>query len=165
MKFQLRDVTKDDLPTILKLNEQAIPHVNHLELEQINRFAEIAAYFRVAESRDKLAGFLIALGPETDYPSQYFTWFCRRYQAFLYVDRVVVADWARQRGVARALYRDVELQAHRLSYLLAVDVYSQPANRISLAFHRNYGFEEVGVQEIENGTKMAAKFLKIPEIG
>jgi len=165
MALHLRDVSAGDLPAILELNEQAIPYVNHLDLAEMQWFAEVAAYFRIAECNGSLAGLLIAITPETDYPSQYFAWFCQRYTQFIYVDRIVVAGWARRRGVARALYRDVERYAYEQSYLLTVDVYSQPPNDISLAFHRNYGFEEIGSQEVEHGTKIAAKFLKTPHVG
>lgn len=160
--LHLRHVLAGDLPAIQDLNEQGLPYVNHLELAQIRWFAEVAAYFRVAESNGRLAGFLIAVTPETDYPSPYFAWFCQRYTQFIYIDRIVVAGWARRRGVARALYRDVERFACEQAYLLTVDVYSQPPNDISLTFHRNYGFEEIGSQEVEQGTKTVVKFMKRP---
>lgn len=162
--LHVRDVSAVDLPAVLELNEQAIPYVNHLDLVQMQWFADVAAYFRVAEYNGSLAGFLIAVTPETDYSSPYFGWFCRRYTQFIYVDRVAVAAQARRRGIARALYRDVERYAYEHGHLLTVDVYSRPPNDISLAFHRNYGFEEIGSQEVELGTKTVVKFLKKPGI-
>jgi len=165
MEFCLRQVIDPDLPLVLDLNEQARPQVNRIDLETIRWFARTAAYFRVAEIDGRVAAFLIAITPQTDYPSQYFGWFCQRYTDFLYIDRIVVAAWARRRGVGLALYRDLEQVAGESGYTLATEVYSDPPNDISLAFHANYGFEQVGSQVIvDGGTKTVAKFLKSPSV-
>ena len=163
MELQIRDVDHQILSEVLNLNEQAVPAVNSLEMETIAWFAQTATYFRVAEIADHLAGFLIAIAPDTDYPSHYFAWFCQHYTKFFYIDRVVVADWARRRGVGWALYEDIEQYAGESSYSLAADVYSQPPNDISLAFHRRYGFEKVGSQLVEQDGKTVVKFLKQPD--
>ena len=162
MAIQIRNVAEDDLPVIFELNERAIPLVNSLSIETFRWFAQSAAYFRVAEIDQKIAGFLIAIRPDTDYDSQYFGWFCQRYASFLYVDRIVIAEGARRRGVGFALYNDLENYALRLSYSLATDVYSDPPNETSLTFHAKYGFKQVGTQIVEedDGAHQVAKFLK-----
>jgi len=103
MDLQIRNVAAQELPLVLDLNEQAIPLVNQLDTETVRWFARTAAYFRVAEINGRVAAFLIAITPDTDYDSQYFGWFCQRYTDFLYVDRIVVTDWAQRRGVGLAL--------------------------------------------------------------
>ena len=50
---------------------------------------------------------LLTFDQAADYDSPNFLWFRERYPAFVYVDRVVVADSARGRGLARALYDDL----------------------------------------------------------
>ncbi len=164
MTTQIRNVAEDDLPVIFELNERAIPLVNSLSIETFRWFARSAAYFRVAEIDQKIAGFLIAITPDTDYDSQYFGWFCQRYASFLYIDRIIIAEWGRRRGVGSALYNDLEDYALGLSYTLAADVYSDPPNEISLTFHAKYGFEQVGTQIVEedDGAHQVAKFLKQP---
>lgn len=128
-------------------------------------FSQAAAYFRVAESAGKVAGFLIAITAGTDYPSQYFAWFCQRYTNFIYIDRIVISEWARRQGIGFALYRDLEQYAFESAYILASDVYSDPPNEVSLAFHARYGFTEVGRQTVENGARVVTKFLKQPAVG
>jgi predicted GNAT superfamily acetyltransferase len=163
MELSLRPVSDRDLPLVLELNEQALPQVNRIDLDTIRWFARTAAYFRVAEMDRQLAAFLIAITPQTDYPSQYFGWFRQRYTDFLYIDRIVVAPWARHRGLGWALYRDLEQVAGESGYTLATEVYSDPPNHVSLAFHAKFGFEQVGTQVVEDGgIKMVAKFLKRP---
>ncbi len=160
MEIVIRDVDAADYLAVMALNQQGIPQVNGLTLESVRWFARNAVYFRVAEAQEKLAGFLIAITADCDYPSQYFQWFTERYTRFLYIDRVVVAEWARGQRIAWRLYKDVERRAHELILPLVTDVYSNPANDISLTFHKNYGFRIVGNQWVENGTKEVAKFEK-----
>ena len=162
MDLQIRNVAAQELPLVLELNEQAIPEVNRVELDTLRWFARTAAYFRVAEIDGRVAAFLIAITPDADYDSQYFGWFCQRYTDFLYVDRIVVANWAQRRGVGLAMYRDLEQFALETGCVLAVDVYSDPPNEISLAFHAKFGFKRVGSQFVEADGKEVAKFLKPP---
>ena len=112
-----------------------------------------------------LVGFLIAIADNVDYDSVYFRWFTQRYSGFLYIDRIVVAAWAQRQGIGLALYQDVEQYAATLPADLTTDVYSTPANEISLAFHHRFGFQPIGSQVVENGTKTVAKFFKRPNLG
>lgn len=163
MDIQINDVTQTRLPEIMQLNEWAVPLVNQISMERLEWLAAQAVYFRVAEIGEKLAGFLIGLPSNLQNDSLYFQWFNRRYTNFIYLDRIVVADLAQHRGVGRALYRDIETFAARHGYLLASEVYSVPRNEISLAFHRQCGYRQVGLQPVENGTKVVTKLLKTPQ--
>ena len=163
MNLPIRNVTSNDFPEIVRLNEGAVPNVNSVDLAKMAWFSQMAAYFRVAESAGKLAGFLIAIAAGTDYPSQYYDWFCQRYTNFIYIDRIVIAERARRQGVGFALYRDLEQYAFESAYILVSDVYCDPPNEVSLAFHASYGFEEIGRQVVENGARAVTKFLKQPQ--
>lgn len=165
MELQIREVTSIDLAEIVRLNELAVPQVNYVDAAKMAWFSRSAAYFRVANIAGKLAGFLIGISAGTNYDSQYFGWFCQRYANFIYIDRIVIADWARRQGVGFALYRDLEQYAADTGLTLVSDVYSDPPNEISLSFHAKYGFELVGSQVVENGAKVVAKFLKQPRGG
>jgi hypothetical protein len=160
MQIKIRQVAPKDFTQILRLNEQALPQVSPVDLDKLIWFTQVAPYFRVAEARNKVAGFLIAIAEDCAYPSQYFQWFCERYNRFIYIDRIIVADWARGNRIAWRLYEDVEQFAVSSAYPLTADVYSQPPNEISLAFHEKYGFTVIGTQSVENGTKEVTKFLK-----
>lgn len=163
MNIQIRNVTVGDLSEILKLNQHAVPHVSPMDMDTLRWFEQNATYFRIAQADGSLIGFLIAVTQDSGYPSKYFRWFCDRYDRFLYIDRVIVAEWARGKRVAWRLYEDVERFASDRSYPLTSDVYSRPPNEISLTFHDRYGFQRVGSQQIDGGAKEVAKFIK--EIG
>ena len=162
MSLEISLVQEEQLPLIEHLNNQAIPNVNLLDIPKLTWFQRVTPYFRVAILNGNLAGFLIAIDDDIDYDSVYFRWFTQRYQNFLYIDRIVVADWAQRQGVGLALYQDVELLAASLPAVLVTDVYSIPANEASLAFHHHFGFQLIGTQEVENGAKTVAKFFRRP---
>ena len=161
MNVQVRDATNDDFEAILLLNQEALPWVSPLDQAGLVRLSQKASYFKVATQPDRLAGFLIAVAHDSGYESRYFEWFCDRYQKFIYIDRVIVAEWARGWRIAWRLYEDIEQFAASISHPLASDVYSKPPNEISLRFHKKYGFELIGTQLIEGTGKEAAKFLKV----
>ena len=162
MALEISPVREKQLPRIGCLNNQAVPNVNLVDLHKLRWFRRVASYFRVATLNDQLVGFLIAIAEDVDYDSVYFRWFTQRYSNFLYIDRIIVAGQAQRQGVGLALYQDVERYAATLPADLVTDVYSAPANEASLAFHHRFGFQLIGSQEVDNGTKTVAKFFRRP---
>jgi len=163
MKVVIRDVAPPDYEAVMALNQQGIPQVNLLTAESVQWFAQNAAWFRVAVWQGNLEGVLIAVTADCGYQSQYFKWFAERYADFLYIDRVVVAEWARGQRIAWRLLEDVEQQARDLSLPLVSDVYSRPPNEISLVLHKRFGFRLVGHHWVADETKEVAKFEKLLE--
>jgi predicted GNAT superfamily acetyltransferase len=160
----IKVVDESQLPVIERLNNDGIPYVNQLDQPDLRWFLGVAPYFRAALIDQKIAGFVIAVPSQLSYSSHYYGWFNERYTNFLYIDRIVIARWARRQGIGRMLYKDVENFAARLQKVLVADVYSVPLNQGSLAFHHDFGFEEVGRQEVENGTKTVVKLMKPPRL-
>ena len=158
--MQVADVRSADLEDVLALNQASVPHVNSLEPPDIAWFAKHADYFRVARIEGELAGFLIGLGPGLDYASPNYRYFCRRHDAFGYVDRVVVAAAARRRGVGSQLYDDYAATLRSLVPVMTCEVNIRPPNESSMAYHERHGFTCVATQETENGKKEVALMEK-----
>lgn len=158
--MHIRDVAPDDLQCILEMNEAAVPHVNSVSLDQMRQFHDEAAYFRVAVVEGVAAAFLVGLTPDADYKSPNFRWFCRKFSDFAYIDRVAVAETARRRGLAAALYGDFESGFTGLRPRLACEVNLRPANEASMLFHMRMGFVQVGAQQIDGGAKEVAMLVK-----
>lgn len=142
-----------DYPEILMLNERAVPSVNLISAATLRQLHGQAVYLAVARTADELAGFLLVLPHNANYQSPNFQYFRQRYPAFAYVDRVVVAEGWRSRGVGAALYEDLETHLGRAFPLLTCEVNIEPPNPGSLRFHQRLGFRPVGSQETEGGTK------------
>jgi predicted GNAT superfamily acetyltransferase len=145
----VRDAIARDHPAVLALNNGAVPHVNALDDSGFAWLAEHATYFRVAADGDGIAGFVMMIENGTEYWSANYAWFSSRYDAFLYLDRVVVASRAQRSGIGRLLYDDVTAFARGWWPRIMLEVNLRPPNPVSVAFHEHMGFREVGTREYD----------------
>lgn len=156
----LRDVEEADLDDVLRLNEANVPEVGRVDLDRMRWFAENAAYFRVALRDGQFAGFLIGMRPGTTYASPNYRWFCARYEDFGYIDRIAIAENARRLGLATRLYRDFEARLPADVRVLSCEVNLVPPNESSMRFHEGFGFQTVGTQTHDGGSKKVAMLVK-----
>lgn len=133
MPIELRDVVPADLPVLVDMDRAAMPAVSEAALEDLAWFAGVAAYFKVAVEAGALRGFLIALLPDVQgYASENYRWFQARYDDFVYVDRIVVAEPARGRGLGQRFYADLERFARGRATRITCEVNTRPRNDGSL---------------------------------
>jgi uncharacterized protein len=152
----VRDAVSSDHAAVLALNNTATPHVNALSERDFAWITSHADYFRVAEDGSGIVAFVIALRPGLEYWSLNYRWFMEQGGEFLYLDRIVVAEHARGRGVGRALYEDIDAFARGTWPRITLEVNLLPPNPGSLAFHERQGFRRIGVREEEGGSKAVA---------
>lgn len=145
--YRLRPIRLDDpveVDTAVALNNAAVPAVNGLNADRLRELAGIAAYADVVEdSAGALAGVVLVLPAGAAYDSALYGWFAQRYDAFLYLDRIVVHPAHRRQGVGRLVYDTMEDRARSAGRLLC-EVNLDPPNPSSLAFHADRGYVEVG---------------------
>jgi len=152
--MSIRNAVLDDLDQILLLNQRALPHVSSVTIEDMQRFLEQAAYFKVTgEPGGVVKGFLIALTPGLDYASTNYRWFSKAFDDFFYIDRIVIAENARGQGLGSLFYQDVIETARTHAPRLTCEVNSRPPNPQSMAFHARFDFVPVGTQQTEGDTK------------
>lgn len=152
MVLAIRDVREHDLDAVLALNNAAEGGISPMDGDELRRFFHMADYFRVAEVDGHLAGFLIALRERADHPGHNFLWFKQRYERFVYIDRIVVANAYRRHGLGRVFYSDVQSFAEPRVPMLACAVFLEPRDDVAVLFHGTYGFHEVGQQVMpDNG--------------
>ena len=162
MALAIRDVNEHDLDAVLALNNAAGQSIIALDAAQLRYFFERADYFRVAEIDGRLAGFLIALREGGNYHSPNYLWFSEHYPAFVYIDRIVIANAFRRHGLGRIFYCDVTSYAEVRVPLLACEVFLEPRDDVIVLFHGTYGFQEVGQQRMapqERQVSLLAKEL------
>jgi predicted GNAT superfamily acetyltransferase len=98
----------------------------------------------------QVAAFAIVYGPGADYDSINYAWHATRFADFLYLDRIVVDPSFRRQGIASGMYDHAEGVASGHGRLVC-EVYSDPPNEASLAFHRSRGYAEIGFLTQANG--------------
>lgn len=141
----LRPPAAPDEASILALNEGSVRETSPLDSAGLRALLGTCFRARVHETSQEIDAFMIALDETARSPSPNFAWFRRRHARFVYVDRVVVAERARGRGLARALYADARLAAERAGHgLICCEVNVDPPNPASDVLHERLGFEEVG---------------------
>lgn len=149
----VRDATTADFDAIVRLNLESEHFLSRMDLARLRVLREQAAYLRVVDDGD-IAAFLLAFAPGSAYDSENYRWFAARYTRFIYVDRVVVAQAHRGRGLGARLYEDVFAFAreHGLERVVCeFDV--DPPNPVSAKFHARFGFREVGSRQVSYADK------------
>ncbi|PZR32472.1 GNAT family N-acetyltransferase [Caulobacter segnis] len=136
---------------LLALNNAHARELSWLEPETL---ASMVAEAFVARRVGVADALLLAFDQDADYDSVNYLWFRDRFDRFVYVDRVVVADAARGRGLARRLYDELFAAARAAGHARIVcEVNSEPPNPASDAFHAALGFVPIGTAQIHGGAK------------
>ena len=140
----LRRITESDFDDVLALNAvnvQALAPMDEPRLHQLRGWAD---RFDVVEVDGAFAGFVVTFAAGSAYASENYRWFTDRFgDRFYYLDRIVLDDRFRRRGLGGFVYDDVEGAAARYDRL-ALEVNLVPRNEPSLAFHGERGYREVG---------------------
>lgn len=161
---RIRDFVPDDLELVWRLNEAAVDAVSSVTRDQMLTLVKMSRDVLVVSERDEIVGFCNTFGPGADYRSINYRWFSERYDEFVYLDRIVIAEFHRNRGIGALLYGEIERRMTAIpepKYLLC-EVNFSPPNEGSLRFHRRIGFLPVGYQESKPGliVEMLAKLVQ-----
>ena len=153
MDFTISETISDELPLIVKMNQEALPAVSSVNINDMNHFLTIVDYFRSLKVEKKLVGFLIALTPGKKYHSVNYKWFEKRFDSFMYVDRIVIDPSYQGNGLGKAFYNDLADFSNNKTDRITCEVNIRPKNEGSMIFHEKYGFVQAGTQTTENGKK------------
>lgn len=152
--MSVRPYATRDLAVLHMMNNAAVPNVNALTKAELVDLVETSLMTRVVvDGDDRPVGFVLCLNEGLAYDSLNYAWVSARYDSFAYVDRVVVADDARGRGVGRVLYDATFMELGQRRDQLLLEVNLEPPNPVSRAFHIAMGFDEVGERWTEDRAK------------
>lgn len=139
----LRPITDADVPAVLDLNERHVELLSPMDATRLDQLRGWASRADVIVCDGAVAGFVLVFSPGTGYDSENYRWFSGEFgDAFDYLDRIVIDDAFRRRGLASAVYDAVEASAAPRGRLV-LEVNVDPPNEASLAFHRGRGYTEV----------------------
>jgi predicted GNAT superfamily acetyltransferase len=153
----IRPLVAADFGAVLALNEESVHFLSPLSLRRLAHLHEQAALPVAVEWSGHVVGFLLAFREGADYDSVNYQWFSRRYDHFLYIDRVVVSSQTRSGGVGRNLYEHAFIYAARTgASLVTCEFDVQPLNLVSERFHAKFGFREVGRHVVADANKIVS---------
>jgi predicted GNAT superfamily acetyltransferase len=129
------------LPKVVELNNRESKWVGKKDIAFFQKYMDIP-FFNIVEDNSEIVGFLMVMDQNTDYDSINFLWFKEKYDKFYYIDRVIVDESIRGKGIGSLLYK--ELLDKREDVPLVAEVSIEPSNEGSVIFHEKNGFIEVG---------------------
>jgi predicted GNAT superfamily acetyltransferase len=147
---QIRALADDDVDAVLALNEESVASLAPMTADDLARFRSLTPHTLVCQLDGEVAAFAIGYAPGTAYDSVNYLWHSERFDDFLYLDRIAVAARYRRRGIASALYDAMEAVARKRGRMVC-EIYSDPPNHVSIAYHIARGYGEVGRLRLANG--------------
>lgn len=140
----LRPVADTEVAEVLALNEAEVVNLAPMDEVRFRELYSLADRFDVVEVDGAFAGFVVTFTSGVGYDSENYRWFSDQLEGpFYYLDRVVLVEQVRRRGVAGFVYDEIESVASAHGRL-ALEVNLVPENLASLAFHRGREYAEVG---------------------
>ncbi len=139
----LRPLRETDVADVLTLNERNVVKLAAMDEARLHELRGLADRFDVLDVDGAFAGFVITFAPGTAYDSENYRWFTERHRRFYYLDRIVLDEGFRRRGLGSFVYDEVERVAAPYKRL-ALEVNLVPRNDASLAFHEARGYKAVG---------------------
>jgi len=139
----LRPVHDRDVADVLALNERNVVALAPMDEPRLHELRGLAHRFDVVDVDGAFGGFVVTFEAGTSYDSENYRWFSDRHDDFYYLDRIVLHEDVRRRGLGGFVYDEVERTAARHGRL-ALEVNLVPRNEPSLLFHERRGYVEVG---------------------
>ena len=143
--METRALTQNDVESIWLINEQGLPGTGQVSKQEVSDLLKLSTLSLGAFKNEKLLGFVLCLSPKTTYSSLNYAWFNKKYEDFIYVDRIAVSTVQRDEGIGSKLYEEVIFYSKENSTSIAAEVNLNPPNPGSMRFHKRFGFEEVGI--------------------
>ena len=143
--METRALTQNDVESIWLINEQGLPGTGQVSKQEVSDLLKLSTLSLGAFKNEKLLGFVLCLSPKTTYSSLNYAWFNKKYEDFIYVDRIAVSPVQRDEGIGSKLYEEVIFYSQENNTPIAAEVNLNPPNPGSMRFHKRFGFEEVGI--------------------
>ena len=160
MEISIRSFQDHNSEFVLRLNKENSDVLIPMGDEELRFLCDNAELFDVVYVDDTPAGFIVALREgikEYDYKS--YKWFGENYSRFLYIDQVVIDEKYWGKGLGSCLYQKVFEHANKTGVeIIAVAITAD--NEVSLNFHAQMGFRNVGEQLIRGGTTRISQYIK-----
>ena len=156
--METRLLSQNDVPSMWVINEEGLPGTGQVSEQELSDLLNLSTLSLGVFRNENLLGFVICLSPGTDYRSLNYAWFNQRFETFMYVDRIAVAQHHRDQGIGSMLYDEVIARSDEQGVPVAAEVNSRPPNPGSVRFHERFRFKQVG--ELHHQDKSVMMLLR-----
>ena len=149
LKFKILDFPikpeKDFLNIIYDLNQSNTPEVGSLDsIKHLKSLLSLSSNNLFISLDNEIIGFVVCFREGSNYQSLNYKFFSKNETKFLYIDRVVIKELHRRKGIGKSLYRNIESISISKNIPLCCEVNIEPLNQPSIDFHNNFGFHKIG---------------------
>ena len=151
----LKTANKDTIEQIYILNQELTPMVGSLDnSNELKDLIDISSDSFYIEKKSELVGFIVCFRENSIYKSQNYIHFNKKYERFLYIDRVGIKKKHDNKGIGTYLYEHIFNINDKNELPICAEVNIEPKNEISLRFHQKMGFKETSERTINNNYKV-----------
>ena len=148
------------IKSIYKLNQKNTPEVGSLSSEEeLESLIKMSSCCFFVSSQREIVGFIICLREGSKYNSKNYNFFTNKFSKFLYIDRIAIESSYRRTGIGKKIYSEIEIIANLNKVPMCCEVNTLPLNEVSINFHKNFGFDEIGQRTFRNHS--VAYFMKL----
>lgn len=150
--IKFRPPVQEDTKAIVALNEAVVAVTSPMDDARFQELLDLSDFCIVAEDKGTVVGFVLAMQNGAAYANANFEWFSDRLNKFVYIDRIVIGEGGRGKGLGKQLYDQVSAAAKGNGRLvIAAEMDLVPPNEGSLSFHKKRGFVEIGERTYDTG--------------
>ncbi len=153
------DIPKQDtLKILFDLNQENVPEVGSLpSINVLKNLIQLSSLNFYVLNEKEIIGFVTCFREGSEYHSSNYKFFSNSEERFLYIDRIIIKNGFRRKGAGTILYDHLSSIAVKEGVPLCCEVNIVPKNQISLNFHANNGFVEVGSHNFEDHSVLYLK--------
>ena len=141
------------LKAIYSLNQTNAPEVGFLDsIEYLKELLDKSYINFCVKNNEEIIGLMVCFKEGADYSSKNYKFFSDNENYFLYIDRVVIKEDYRRKGIANHLYSLIEKRAADLGSPICCEVNTFPENKPSLEFHKKFGFVDIGKNNFDENS-------------
>ena len=156
MNFFCKNINNNDFKEILALNTKFESHLSPLDNSKLLFLLKESIFTKSSRVKQKLIGFLITIPPNSVYNSINYNWFNKKYNSFIYIDRICISYEFQRHGLGQYFYDEVKRNFKKTTKRMVCEVNIFPRNKISESFHMRYGFKEVGKLKSKSSLKVVS---------
>ena len=156
MNSSCKDINNNDFKEIIALNTRFESYLSPLSNSKLLFLLKESIFAKSIRVKQKLIGFLITIPPNSVYNSINYNWFNKKYNSFIYIDRVCISNEFQRHGLGQYFYGEVKSNFKKNTKRMVCEVNIFPRNKISESFHMRYGFKEVGKLKSKNSLKVVS---------